>query len=96
MEKATKVVADHNDFFIEAGVATRPLSKLSDVPCWLRSAALHCVILRVKTEVDQFIEGLEEAGVLQSIRKYPELFFLCSSPNTNNLQQVCLGWGVEV
>ena len=63
------------DTLIECGV-TKPLAKLSlqDVDTVARTVALHTTILRVKAELDQFVCGLNEAGILDSIRAYPEFF----------------------
>ena len=60
---------------VECGF-TKPLVKLtiSDVPHLIQSVALHTIILMVKAELDQFISGLEESGVLTYIRQFPSLF----------------------
>ena len=41
--------------------------KLSDVPLLVKSAALHSTILKIKSELDQFIDGLDTAGLLHTI-----------------------------
>lgn len=40
----------------------------------LKAALLdyHC-LLKVKAEMDQFVDGLADVGVLEHIRKYPDL-----------------------
>ena len=45
-----------------------------DVPHLVETASLGCTILKIKAELDQFIFGLDEAGVLHTIQKYPDLF----------------------
>ena len=54
----------------------KPLAqlKMGDIPHLLRSATLHSTILCVKFEIDQFMEGFHEAGVLHAIKEYPHLF----------------------
>ena len=41
----------------------------------IQSVALHSTILRIKSEIDNFSEGLHEAGVLHAIKEYPHLFY---------------------
>lgn len=55
----------------------KPLAKLKigDVDRLIQSVALHSTILRIKSEIDQFTEGLHEAGVLHAIKEYPHLFY---------------------
>ena len=47
---------------------------MDDVPHLIRSVALHCTILRIKSEIDRFKEGLHEAGVLHAMNEFPHLF----------------------
>ena len=63
------------DVLLECGYA-KPLSKLKaiDVPQLIKNATLHSTILKIKSELDQFIDGLNEAGILHSIRQYPDFF----------------------
>ena len=35
---------------------------------------MHTTILKVKSELDQFMAGIQEAGTLHVIQKYPEYF----------------------
>lgn len=95
---------DACDVLIDCG-CTKPLAqiKISDVPYLVKSVALHSTVLKRKAELDQFMDGLEEAGVLPSIKLYPNLFeSLFVKPNTlsvtaggydtcthNNLLQIC-------
>ena len=64
-----------SDTLVDCGF-NKPISKLTrdDVPHLLQSVALHSVILKVKAELDQFISGLDKAGVLTFIQKFPSLF----------------------
>ena len=39
----------------------------------VQTVTLHHVLLRSLAEVDQFAKGLQELGVLDAIRKYPEV-----------------------
>jgi hypothetical protein len=66
---------DNCDILINYGV-TKPLTRVcaEDIPALVRSVAVDSVIMKVKSELDQFIEGLEESGVLKPLRKYPDLF----------------------
>ena len=63
------------DALLECGF-TKPLStlKCEDVTQLISNAILHSTILKIKCELDQFIEGIREAGVLHSIQKYPHYF----------------------
>ena len=47
---------------------------MSDVSQLVKCASLHSTLLRVKSELDQFISGLGAAHVLDVIREYPDLF----------------------
>ena len=40
----------------------------------MKSTALHATLLKVKAELDQFMTGLQEAGVLHAIQAYPNHF----------------------
>ena len=66
------------DALLECGF-TKPLSqlKLDDVLPLINSVSLHSTLLKIKSEVDQFKDGLNQAGVLHSIQKYPEVFVHC-------------------
>ena len=73
---------DACDALLECGF-TKPLLKLTldDVSQLINSATLHSTLLRIKSELDQFLDGLNQAGVLHSIQQYPDLFhplFVCS------------------
>ena len=62
---------------IECGF-TKPLPRLTTVDKidLIQTVTLHYVLLRTKAEMDQFAEGLRALGVLDVIRKYPELLRL--------------------
>ena len=51
------------------------LLKMRDVPHLVRTAALHCTLLSIKSETDQFVAGLDEAGILHAIKEYPHLLY---------------------
>jgi len=63
------------DLLIGCGITT-PLATLShrDIPEIIEAVALHTTVLSIKAELDQLILGLQDAGVLESVRTYPELF----------------------
>ena len=63
------------DCLLQCGV-TKPLTqlKVEDVPNIVRNIALHTTVLKVKAALDQFKDGLKEAGILSSIQAYPEYF----------------------
>ena len=48
--------------------------KQSEVPQLVKTTCVSCSILKIKAELDQFMLGLNEAGVLHVIQKYPDLF----------------------
>lgn len=66
---------DACDVLLDCGF-TKPLPqlKLGDVPQLVKSAALHATILKIKSELDQFMKGVNEAGCLHAIQEYPYLF----------------------
>jgi len=73
------------DLLVTCGY-TRPIPQLSyrDVPHLIECVTLHSTILVVKAELDDLIKGLEDAGVLQTMRSLPKLFKylnLCSYMN---------------
>lgn len=75
-EKEARATAIEScNILLECGL-TKPLAtlKMEDIPQIVKSASLHSTILRIKSELDQFISGLESAGLLPAIRKYPDLF----------------------
>ena len=47
---------------------------LDDVPKIINSVAMHSIILKAKAELDQFVSGLQKAGILPAIQSYPEFF----------------------
>lgn len=46
----------------------------NDVPHVIKCACMDSVVLKIKSELDQVVNGLEAAGVLRAIRRYPDLF----------------------
>ena len=65
---------DACDILIENG-CSQGLAQLkkSDVPQIVRSASLGCTIIKIKAALDQFMAGLDAAGVLHAIQQYPDL-----------------------
>ena len=74
-KEAQEIALNACDILVECGY-TKPLCtlKLNDVSQLIKNATLHSAILKIKSELDQFVDGIDEAGVLDSIRKYPDLF----------------------
>ena len=66
---------DSCDILLECGF-TKPLAtlKMKDVNQWVKCASLHSTLMRIKSELDQFISGLDAACVLHAIREYPDFF----------------------
>ena len=54
----------------------KPIATLThnDIPLIVECVALHTTIYQRKAELDQIIKGLQDAGVLDIIRKCPDLF----------------------
>ena len=50
------------------------LLQVEDVPHIVNSVALYATILKIKAILDQFMAGLDEAGVLKAIKAYPSFF----------------------
>ena len=76
-------VEDNASILLETGYH-KPLSTLTvtDVPMLCNALRSHHGIIKVKAELDQFCEGLETLGVLQSVKKHPNLMrplFVASS-----------------
>ena len=82
-EDVRRIAMDACDCLFECGV-TKPLAqlKVSDVSHLIISAALHCTILKIKSEIDQFMAGLDEAGTLHAIKEYPHLFYPMFVPSS--------------
>ena len=74
---------DLTSTILESGYV-KPLTFLSleDV-CILKQTLRDYTLVRVKAEIDQFIEGLSALGVLETVRKYPALM----SPLFTNLKK---------
>ena len=76
------------DVLLDCG-CTKPLPqlKLDDVPKLIQCAALHSTVLKIKSELDQFMAGINEAGSLHVIQEYPSFFrpmFVASDTNLLN------------
>jgi hypothetical protein len=54
----------------------RPTAKLElrDVPQLIECVTLHSTLLIVKAELDDIIAGLSDAGVIEALRRSPNLF----------------------
>lgn len=54
----------------------KPIATLThkDVPLLIESVALHTTVYQRKAELDQIVKGLEDAGVLDMIRRCPDIF----------------------
>lgn len=74
-KRAQEIAMRACDVLLECGY-TKPLSTLKaiDVTQLIKNVTLHSTILKIKSELDQFIDGLNEAGVLHSIRQYSDFF----------------------
>ena len=72
---AQRIAMESCDVLLECGY-TKPLAtlKIADIPQLIKNTVLHSTILKIKSELDQFVAGIEAAGVLSAIRKYPHLF----------------------
>ena len=70
---------DACDVLVDCGF-TKPLVQLSldDVSVLTKRTSLHCTLLRVKSELDQFMGGLHEAGVLDAMQKILRPLFVAS------------------
>ena len=63
-----------------------PTLKMCDVDPLIKCVALHYTVLKIKSELDQFMSGLDEAGCLNVIQKFPHLMRpLFVAPNTPNI-----------
>ena len=67
---------DACDVLVDCGF-TKPIAQLTVqvIPQLVKSTALHMTILRVKAEIDQFMDRINDAGTLHAIQKYPD--FVC-------------------
>jgi hypothetical protein len=54
---------------------TKPVSAIcvEDVPHLVKCVSLHATILVIKAELDQLVEGLAVTGVLEMMRRHPQL-----------------------
>ena len=73
-EEVRTIAMEACDILIESGCSQNLVQlKESNIPQLVNNAALGCTVLRSKAELDQFMAGLDEAGVLHVIQKYPDL-----------------------
>ena len=73
-DEVGKIAMEACDILIESGCSQSLVQlKESDIPQLVKNAALGCTVLRIKAELDQFMAGLDEAGLLHVIQKYPNL-----------------------
>ncbi len=70
----TEFLLDSSDVIMNSGY-TKPIftAKVSDIPEIKQVVTLHCSILEVLAELDQFKKGLQSLGVLDIISQYPKL-----------------------
>ena len=63
------------DLLIDAGWS-KPLTQLTiiEMPNVIETIGLNQVIMKIKAEIDDFIKGLDDSGVLSHIQKNPDLF----------------------
>lgn len=54
----------------------RPIAGLllSDIPQIIKCVSLHSALLVIKAELDEIIKGLDDAGVLKAVQRWPQLF----------------------
>lgn len=80
---------EHTETLYDSGF-TKPFTtlSLSDKSDIVRSLIMHQTIFKCKAEIDQFMEGLHQAGVLDTIRMYPATL---SSFYTNNIAKLTSG-----
>ena len=45
-----------------------------NVPLLIESVVMHVTLHHRKAELDEMIKGLQDAGILDAIRNYPDLF----------------------
>ena len=63
------------DVLLEHGCSKGLINlKKCDVPGLVKNMAIGCNLLKIKAELDQFMDGLNEAGVLKYIQQHPKLF----------------------
>ena len=68
------IMTSNFNLLLDCGfVKPTTLVKLEDKVEIIQAIALNYAILRSKAELDQFCEGLQSCGVLDAIRKYPQL-----------------------
>ena len=81
-----EILVDHG-----CSIGLTQLTK-ADIPNLLKSTSLNCAILMIKAELDQFVKGLDEAGVVHMIQKYPDLFqqVFVTSETTSLSAGMCL------
>ena len=75
IEELRTVALDSADTLIDSGCSV-PIARLTpnDVPKVIETVALHSVLLIVKAELDQMMDGLQVSGVLHKIQVHPDFF----------------------
>ena len=73
--EAQRIAMESCDVLLACGY-TKPLAtlKIADILQLLKNAVLLSTILKIKSELDQFVAGIEAAGVLSAIRNIPIYF----------------------
>jgi hypothetical protein len=69
------VAQNESEMLLSCGF-TKPFATLTlkDIPSIIESVTLHTTILKVKAELDDMVKGLDDAGVLEMLRKHPDFF----------------------
>ena len=65
---------DNENYLLETGFR-KPLPQLvcGDKPAIKAALRDHHTLVKIKPELDQFIDGLKTVGVLAAVRQYPSL-----------------------
>ena len=88
------VISGNFNSLSDCGIVKAPTSvTLADKAGIVQAIALHHVIYRSRTELDQFAEGMYSCGVLQAIRSYPRLtrnfFTIEGHPKLTSGKKIC-------
>lgn len=82
---------DNEGFILETGFR-KPLCQLvcRDKPAIKAALRDHHTLVKIKPELDQFLDGLKTLGVLDEVKKYPSLM----EPYLLNMKKVDInkGW----
>ena len=73
--KLREIAVEETELLTSCGFI-KPSTTLTylDVPKLIKTVTLHSTILNIKAELDQLIDGLDDAQVLPSIRSHPDMF----------------------